>query len=525
MVAAKKKKNYAGVLVRDPDGAAQARGATKRLIAPNVRTGAKPAAATTAPAAVTTSVPATETRTATPAQAPALQSYTDADVKRLIDEAVSRLAPQAPAVHTERGFTTRDLELLALDNGMRGEDVDAWRAARSGELPTVPAGHRFRAQGGRRQYKNMRGSRTFGVSDPHSLGQAAGPDEGVGELYSAWAAYMARGARMAGRVDPNVAFKLAKRDGADPILVRALGESTFIDGGALVPEVVLDSYIELLYASTVFLQGNPLRVTLSNGKISIPRIASGAAASWIGENANITPTQETFDDVHLSLKKLGVIVPYSNDLANHAIGSLAALIRDDMSMNAAIAADTALIRGLGTAYAPRGVRFEATANNIFAANATVNVANVTIDLAKMMRLQLGHNVKGTKWYSMLSPRSLMYLWSARDANNNYVWRDELMRGTLNGKPYGVTTSIPENLGSGSDSEVYLVDMAHELVGEGAGEDGFKFEVAPGAAYHNGSAVVSGFSQDQTVARLIQKIDRASRQNGKNISVLTGVTWA
>jgi HK97 family phage major capsid protein len=393
-------------------------------------------------------------------------------------------------------------------------------------LPAIPANHKFRLGGGRRQFNQMRGGRQFGAGMPvQMLGQPSGPSEEVGALWGAYASYMAKAATLSGgRVNPDLAFKMAKRDGADVILVRALGETTIVDGGALVPEVVLEDYIELLYANTVYLQGNPMRVTLTSGKITIPRLAAGASAAWIGESQAISSSQQKFDDVILNLRKLGIVVPYSNDLANHAITALQQLVRDDMSMQGAIKVDTALIRGDGTQYQPRGLLNSVVSGNSFAANAVLNVTNVTVDVAKMMRLQLSFNVKGTKWYWMFSPRSLMYLWSARNAVNAYIWQDELNRGTFMGRPYGVTTSIPENLGAGSDSEVYLVDMAHEIYGEGAGADGYKFSVVDGAAYYNGSSVVSGYSQDESIARLIQKCDRASRQNGKNISVLTGVNW-
>ncbi len=534
------------LLTRGPDGTGSGRPVSKRMIAPTTRNAAAPGTpaptvnadgtpvvpAVATPAVPAAAAPAVAAAAAIAAAVPAAQLSNERIAAIVAGVLQARGAPTAPvaapAVHNRDSsmFTARDLELLALDAGMRGDDVDRWRAARNGELPAVPAGHsRYKTPAGRRQFKQMRGGRNFGTNvAAEMVGQAAGPDEGVGELWSAWAAYMARASKISGRMDPSLAWKLAQRDGSDAILVRALGESSVIDGGALVPEVVIESYIELLYANTVFLQGQPLRLTLSNGKATLPRLASGATAYWIGENVNVTPSQETFDDVNLSLKKVGLLVPYSNDLANHAMTALQALIRDDMTMNGGIAIDTKLIRGLGTASSPKGVRYEANSGNIFAANATVNVANITQDVASMMQKQLAFNVKGTKWYFMMSPRTLMHLWAARDANNNLVWQNELKSGTFQGRPFGVTTSIPENLGGGSDSELYLVDFAHEVYAEGAGEDGFKFDLVNGAAYYNGSAVVSGFSLDQTVARLLQKCDRASRQNGKNISVLTGVTY-
>jgi HK97 family phage major capsid protein len=436
--------------------------------------------------------PTTEQRQpAAPAAAPGVLS--DADVDRIASRLSGILGrqpqdhdnppadpqPRAPAMHFDDGVmgprrTIRDLELMALDNGMRADDVDRWRAGRQGDLPVVPAGHRFKSSTrGRRQFSHMRGGRRFGLNmTPEAgLGSAAGaPDDEVGALWCAYAAYMATAGRVTGRIDStavNLAYKVAKRDGQDPILIRALGESVLADGGVLVPEIVLESYIELLYANTIYLQGNPLRVQVARGKVSMPRLASGAIGGWVGESQNITADQESFDDVSLNLRKLALVVPWSNDLASHAIASIEALVREDMTLGNSVLVDTAMIRGTGTVYQPRGLKSEAHADTTFNANATVNAANVTVDTTKMMRLQMDKNIKGTKWFWLFAPRSLMYLWGARDSQNQLIWRDELLRGTFNGRPYGVTTTIPINLGGGTDeSEVYLVDYAHELYGEG-----------------------------------------------------------
>jgi hypothetical protein len=78
------------------------------------------------------------------------------------------------------------------------------------------------------------------------------------------------------------------------------------------------------------------------------------------------------------------------------------------------------------------------------------------------------------------------------------------------------------LGGGSDeSEVYLADMAQMLIAE---SDEMEVRMFESAAYHDGTAVRSAVSRDETVMRLIARHDFAPRYRGADIAVVTGVQW-
>jgi hypothetical protein len=109
----------------------------------------------------------------------------------------------------------------------------------------------------------------------------------------------------------------------------------------------------------------------------------------------------------------------------------------------------------------------------------------------------------------------------RDGNGNYAFRAEMMAGKILNIPYASTTSIPDDLGAGSDSEVMLVDMAQVYLGEGRP---LRIDTSREAAWFNGAAVQSAFSQDQTIFRAIEEIDMILRQDAA-VAVLIGVTFA
>lgn len=444
---------------------------------------------------------------------PARQGLTKALIDSIVDGVDAKMAErQAPAVLTDDRFARRtreDLNRQALDEGLPKESLEA----------RLQSEDRSFRQGGRdlkqaRQFTAIARSNGRNHDGTVDLGSVAS-----GRIASSYIGHLAMA-----RGDRNEAYRAAKASGAHPVVTRALGESTFAGGGAGVAVEIQNDLIELLYSTTAYLQTQPTRVQLASGVMRIPGIATGATGTWIGESENITKSEQTFRDVSLSLKKLAVLTPISNDLIFHASQSMEDVVRQDLVESASVTIDSAMIRGLGTSYEPLGLKSNANASSTFDANATVNVANITSDLTLAQRKQADLKVKMLRASWLMSPRSFYHLMALRDGNNNLVFAPELAQGRLMGKPVFVTHNIPDTLGSGNKSEVYLVSAEHELFGEGVGPDAMRIEMFENAAYYNGSSVVSGISKDESVVRLVQKVDRASRQAGKNITLMEAVAW-
>ena len=112
--------------------------------------------------------------------------------------------------------------------------------------------------------------------------------------------------------------------------------------------------------------------------------------------------------------------------------------------------------------------------------------------------------------------------STLDADGNFVFRDEMAAGMIMGYPFAKTTQMPKNLGGGSDeSEIIFAAWGHFLIGE---TDSLELKVSPDAAYHDGSQVQAGFSQDVTPIRAIMRHDCAERYRGQSGELLTGVQY-
>jgi HK97 family phage major capsid protein len=148
--------------------------------------------------------------------------------------------------------------------------------------------------------------------------------------------------------------------------------------------------------------------------------------------------------------------------------------------------------------------------------------NVIHDLGRLITLLMQSNVRMIRPSWVMAPRTQIALMTALDANSNYVFRQEMLGGTLWGWPFATTTQIPIDLTVTvtAESELYLADFADVVIGE---TTSLMLSASDTAAYHDGSGVVSAFSLDQNVVRAIVEHDMVVR-HAESIAYLKDVDW-
>lgn len=297
-------------------------------------------------------------------------------------------------------------------------------------------------------------------------------------------------------------------------------------GGFLVPEDVSAEVIELLRPQAVILRGGPRVVPLPNGNLTMNRVATGSTFAYVGEQQDIGATGMTLGQVKLSAKKLTGLIPISNDLLRSASIAADRLVRDDIVEGSAIAMDTNMLRSVGGANSPLGLRYQLVGtafetSNILVVTAGNTLASITGDLGRLELALLNANVPmiGAAW--IMAPRTMMRLMNIRDGNGNFAF-PEVQNGMLRGKPVYATTTVPVNLGGGgAESELYLVGFPHVLFGE---HSGLEIATSTEAAYKDGTGTMqAAFSRDETVIRAIQHHDIGLRHL-PSVAVLTAVNW-
>lgn len=322
-----------------------------------------------------------------------------------------------------------------------------------------------------------------------------------------------------GKGDPERARRWLQDKFPDDPLTRALATTPDSAGGFIIPPGYVAELIELLRPASVVRSLNPVVLPMPNGKLTMPAVASGASAQYIGEGENIPATQPSFRQVELSWKKLAALVPVSNDLIRYSNPQADIVVRDDLVAAMAMTQDAAFIRADGSNGQPKGLKFQAA--HQLTASGEDDLAAVTYDLNRMVYALQVSNVRFLRPGWIFSPRTNIYLRSIRDGNGNYAFRTEMESGLLLGYPFRVTSQIPENLGAnGNETEIYLADFVDVVIGDSMQ---LTLDVSDTAAYHNGSTIVAAFSLDQTVIRAIAEHDLGVR-HPESVAVMSGVTW-
>ena len=325
---------------------------------------------------------------------------------------------------------------------------------------------------------------------------------------------------------PYVAAQIAEKEWGESGLFANQNMGTGAAGGFLVEEDVASEVIELLRPASVVMSLGPQTMDMPSGNMTVNRLATGASASYIGEQADAPATGLQFGQVKLSAKKLAALIPISNDLLRAASQSADRIVRDDLVVSLAQRMDLAFIRGSGTQFSPLGLRFQHTgtafaSSHVLAVAGTASLADVTVQLGRLELALMNANVAMTRPGWLMAPRTMMFFQNLRDGNGNFAF-PEIQRGELRGKPIRITTQIPINLGGGSnETELYLADFAHVFVGE---HMGIEVALSTEAAYLDaGNNLKAAFSRDENIMRAITQHDIGLRHLPA-VCIMTGITW-
>jgi len=127
----------------------------------------------------------------------------------------------------------------------------------------------------------------------------------------------------------------------------AMLEDNNIKGGFLVPGEFEADLIRLVEERGVFRRESRV-MPMGQDTKSMPRRTSGTTAYFVGEAQAITESDMSIDLVTLVAKKLGVIVPMSNELGDDAVISVADMLATDIAYAFADKEDECGFNGDGT---------------------------------------------------------------------------------------------------------------------------------------------------------------------------------
>lgn len=352
-------------------------------------------------------------------------------------------------------------------------------------------------------------ARAFGIGTPkRPVGEAKG---------TRWARFIiGSGLRKQGA---NGARYIQDSFGDEEVFKALNATQTTASGGGLIPQDFVAELIELLRAQTVVRGGGARIMPMPNGNLTIPRMRTAATAQWQTEVADMAESDQAFDDIQLTAHKLTALTAVSNDLIRRAPLSVEAIVRDDLSLQLALAEDIAFLTSDGTSNRPTGMLTLAGFTNTNTTTVTLAVVNNELQLNELNLRSANVPMGSVRW--IFNPALRSFLSTLTDSVGRFFYKEELDRGTLNGFPYMMTNQLPTNVGGSSDEQyLFLAAMDQLLIADTLSQ--FADSSNEATVVTSGTSV-SAFQRDQTIFRCISEVDFATR-HAKAISVSTVKAW-
>ena len=316
--------------------------------------------------------------------------------------------------------------------------------------------------------------------------------------------------------DPERAVSIARKlYSQDDILQRelkAMSATAPTDGGYLIPEMYAADVIELLYDQCVVTKLGARTVPMPNGNLTIPKLASGASAAYVGEQRRPKSTQASLGNVKLSGKKLATKVVISNDLLRSASYRADQIIRDDAIQAMALAMDKAALMGKGTEYEPKGLL------NMNIPKLAIDAAPDSATTGKMLAELIKANVRGGGLGWVINGAVWGALYNVVDASGRYVYRDGMDQGKLNGYAVEVTNQLPIGTDANAKCSMILGKWNDFMIGE---QLQMEAELFREGTVIDDNEIVSAVDNDCSILRLLAIHDFGVRHE-QSFVLATGI---
>ncbi len=233
------------------------------------------------------------------------------------------------------------------------------------------------------------------------------------------------------------------------------------EGGSFISPEVTKEYIALLRNKTA-IRRLGARVMGVGFESNMPKITGGITAYYKGENQYVNAEGLTTGGLRFSPKQLIAEGYMSQHLVRLNPVLNGEFLAEDITNSAKVKEDIEFIRGSGTDFTPKGVRYLA---GTVTASAGTGYENIDTDFLTALQVMEEANVDMSKLGVMISPRIKRAIRQERGTYGQPIYPN-VDNGILFGMPYVSTPQIPRNLGGGgSYSEIYIVNMNDLIIGE------------------------------------------------------------
>jgi HK97 family phage major capsid protein len=271
---------------------------------------------------------------------------------------------------------------------------------------------------------------------------------------------------------------------------RDLTVGTPTAGGNLVgTSLQPQSFIDLLRSRSVCAELGMNMLTGLVGNVTIPKLTGASTAYWLTNEATaITESQQTFGQLALSPKTLGVYTELSRLLMMQSTPSAEALVMNDFAKQMALGIDLAVLEGSGSSGQPTGISLTAGIGSVSGTSlALAGVTEFQTDLATGNALQPNCAFVTTPAVAGL----LVQRARISSTDSVTLWKGNVLEGVVEGFRARTTTQV-------TAATMTFGDFAQVVLGEWG-----MLEIALNP-YASFTAAISGI-------RAIQSVDVGIRQ--------------
>jgi len=243
------------------------------------------------------------------------------------------------------------------------------------------------------------------------------------------------------------------------------------NGAKLVDEIVQVPVIEALRARMVMGQLGATVLSGLSSNVSVPKVTTGAAGSWVAENAAPSETTQVIGQVQLSPKTCAAYTDIGRRLLVQSSADVESLIRNDITNALAVAIDSAAVNG-GGSNEPTGILQHSDVTTV-----AMGTNGAAPTYAKLCDVEAGpenaNAAMGTMQF-LTNAKVRKKLRQVEIATNSGLMLFDWRFNTILGYPTTVANIVPSTLTKGSSSVcsgIIFGDFSQVLIGYfGAGID-------------------------------------------------------
>ena len=140
-------------------------------------------------------------------------------------------------------------------------------------------------------------------------------------------------------------------------------------------------FVDVLRNSSSVMAAGATVLSGLSGDVKIPKKATAASASWVGEGSAVSESEMTASAITMSPKTVGAFTDVTTQLLAQSSIDIENLIRDDLAQAIAIAMDKAALEGTGAGGQPTGIL------NTTGVNQVTNFAGANPTFAEVVSLE------------------------------------------------------------------------------------------------------------------------------------------